>query len=889
MTAPTPTQNRPPTPPARPPLPKGLRWSNAWRVAGVLTESADPTVEVPVDERWEIAGHQWVCPVLDCIHHQWLFENTPADQVPCCPKHPQRLVAVRVDAADPDPALGAVARAKARIREAYETRKLKAVAGAQVRLAAAQQAVADAARSTAADMSGHVPSIAVSAAVLGTGTWAELAQPGWSALVGAGMGSVGAFAAYLAAWWVRRMRGKARTSARQARKDRQVARHVAAGTLAAGIWLLGSATTAALPMFARALLTLLFGLLLMFAVNHAHWQELWDTRRRLKDLARRRAEAEARRAAADLELAEQKPATPQQSAPAMPDETDPAVVGARMAAEWARIARTPSAANAFPQMPRTWISPVETRPLTAPINGKLERIGWEYFGQSDPGALVARAGAAAPIVTAKDWLAAVLFDGRHDPANVSLVDRPGGAANRFTLIVTDSIPLGEPVRWQGKAGVRRLPDGTIQVHTGRALDGNDVYQNIYVPTQPFGGLDTGTRGGGKTGGTILNLLNYLVAAMFPILFDPKQLVDYADFIGVFPIGVTLAHRDVIMDFLIAERKRRERLMGRTAVLDEFGRKVHGESRWDLKYGPPIAHVWEEFHDLAQDEEWVRNRLTNHIRFERSSGMGGKLVTQGGGLADISNSILRGLLQKTELTTYRQDDHQARMAGRKDGSYSVADLPPLPGMRLVSSPDAPDIPMRTAYVPRTLNHPDSVFNQLYGRTTEKKLLLPPPVLPDETLAVMRRTGLMEIWERAQGEDGLDRLLADAEDEEYGGPSPVGTGSVERVVGQSMEVAEVLLAILWHKPGASRAEIDAHVAWAKPAAGARVPNPSTVSKAVTKLETLTKLVREGSRDRRTYRLTEKATAEGERAYRQLFGAPRPAEDAHEDEVEDAGVSS
>ena len=44
--------------------------------------------------------------------------------------------------------------------------------------------------------------------------------------------------------------------------------------------------------FISAILTLLFGLLLTWAVNHAHWADLWETRHRLKDLARRRAEAE---------------------------------------------------------------------------------------------------------------------------------------------------------------------------------------------------------------------------------------------------------------------------------------------------------------------------------------------------------------------------------------------------------------------------------------------------------------------------------------------------------------------------------------------------------------------------------------------------------------------
>lgn len=884
MTTATTNPTRPPTQAPRPTLPKGLKWSNAWRVKGELKEHPD-SPEVPVNDQWEIAGTLLVCPVADCSKTDWQFDapNSPED-APACVRHLTRLVASRVDASDDDPVNGAFSRAKAHIRGVYERRKQQAVDAANARLAQAQQAVADAARSTAADMRGHAPSIVASATLLGAGTYLELTQPLLAAAVGAGVGSVGAVAAYLAAYWLRRMRAQARINAKQARRDRAFARHIAAGTLATGLWLLGSAVTAALPTFGRALLTLLFGLLLTFAVNHAHWQDLWATRHRLKDLARRRAEAEARRAAEEAERLAQQPATPQPPGTTAVNESDPAVVGARMAAEWARIAYSQSAATAFPQMPRTWINAAEITPITAPINGKVERIGWEFHGQSEPGALVARPGAQPPVVAARDWLAAVLFDGRHEPSTVSLVDRPAGQANRFTLMITDSLPLGEPVRWQGKAGVKRLPDGTVLVHRGRSIDGNDAHPPLYVPGQAFGGLVVGTRGGGKTAGTILYLLNCLAAGVFPILFDPKQLVDYADFIGVFPIGVTLAHRDVFTDWLIAERKRRERLMARRPVLDEFGRKVHGESMWNLLDGPPISHNWEEFHDLAQDEEWVTKRLTNHIRFERAVWMGGRFVTQGGGLADLSNSVLRGLLNQTELTTYRMDDHQARLAGRKDGSYSASDLPPLAGMCLVTAPEMPPLPLRDAYVPRKVNHPDSVFNVLYGRSSDKVLQLPLPELPEPMVATMRRTGLWELWERAQGDTGLERLLADAEDEEYGGPSPVASSSTDRTGGQTMEVAEVLMAILWHKPGASRAEIDGHVAWTKPAAGARVPNPSTVSKAVTKLETLTKLTREGPRDRRTYRLTEKATADGERAYQALFGAPRQDDTEAESKAEE-----
>lgn len=877
--------NRPPTVAARPSLPKGLQWSNVWKVNGQLVKTDEPDLKLPVNEEWEIAGQLWVCPMEECGHTQWTYEPVQADAAPCCARHPARLIASRVDGTDPDPVNGAVVRAKAHIRGIYEQRKQQAVDAAQARLAAAQQAVAEAARTTAADMNKHVPSIVASAAVIGAGTYGELASAPLAAAVGAGLCTFGAVGAYVVAYWVRRMRAQARKDAKQARRDRRFAQHIAAGTLAAGVWLICSAGAAILPTFGQALFTLLLGFLLMFAVNQAHWQELWDARHRIKEMNRRRAEADALRAAEEAARVAETPVPT--AAPAL-DESDPAVVGARMAAEWARIAHTQNAANAFPQMPRTWIDPGAAQPIAAPINGQITRIGWEYHGQSHPGALVARPGTQAPIVAAKDWLAAVLFDGRHNPATVSLVDRPAGQANRFTLMITDTVPLGEPVRWQGKSGVKRLPDGTVLVHRGRSIDGNDVHHPLYVPGQAFGGLVVGTRGGGKTAGTILYLLNCLAAGVFPILFDPKQLVDYADFIGVFPIGVTLAHRDVFTDWIIAERKRRERLMARRPVTDQFGRQVHGESMWDLKDGPAVSHNWEEFHDLAQDDEWVSKRLLNHLRFERAVLMGGRVVTQGGGLADLSNSMLRGLLNQTELTTYRSDDHQARMAGRKDGTYTASDLPPLAGMCLVTGPEMSPLPMRDAFIPRRLNDPGSVFNVLYGRSAEKVLQLPLPVLPDAMVATMRRTGMQELWERAQGDGGLNRLLADAEDEEYGGPSPVASSSVERVAGQTMEVAEVLMAVLWHTPGSSRSEIDAHVAWTKPAAGARVPNPSTVSKAVTKLETLTKLVREGTAAQRTYRLTDTAMLEGERAYRALFGAPRHDEADADCAAEEKGAN-
>jgi hypothetical protein len=854
----TTTPFAPPTQQAgpRPKLPAGLRWSNVWKDETGQFVEGDPGVELPVDAKYRLQGRFWSCPVEGCRSSEWTFEPVAGGEVPCCPRHPNRLVSAPLVAGEKDPVGGARARIAAHIRKVYEARRDRAVAAAQARLDAAQQAITEATKRTAADMRGHAPSIGISAAVIGAGTPLVLSNEPLAAVVGVGVGTVGAVVAYVVAYWVRRLRQRARQDPKAAAKDRRVARHVAGGCLASGAWLLASAAAVVFPHLVQAVFTVLFGLLLMFAVNQGHWVELWAARHRLREMARRKAEAEAARAAEEKEAAEHAPTTPTVEV----DESDPAVVGARMAAEWARIARTPAAQQQFPQMARTWIDPGATREITAPIDGEIVRIGWEYLGHSEPGALVAGRGSlAAPIVAQRDWLAAVLFDGRHDPSTVSLVDRPGGAANRFQLMITDSVPLGEPVRWQVKAGVKRLDDGSILVHRGRALDGNDVYDAIYVPGQAFGGLTVGSRGGGKTGGTILYLLNCLAAGVFPILFDPKQLVDYGDFVGVFPIGITQRHRDIISTALAAERKRRERLMARRPVLDEFGREVAGESLWDLSDGPPIAHVWEEFHDLAQDEAFVQ-RLTNHIRFERAVAMGGTFITQGGGLADLSNSVLRGLLNQTSLTTYRMDDHQARLAGRRDGTYTAADLPKLPGMCLVESPTAPPLPLRTAYVPRTLNHPESVFNQLYGRRAERELLLPPPALPAATIDVFERHGLMDLWEKAKGPGGLDRLLADAEDAEQDGTSLVQVPA-NAPVGGGLPAADVLLAIVHVNPGCGRQVIDNHRVWGHPAAGGRTPAPSTISRAAASLEGKGKLSRaKGGAD---YRVTAAGVAEARRA--------------------------
>jgi hypothetical protein len=865
MTAPTTNPNRPPTPTARPSLPKGVRWSNAWKVDGVLTENLDPDVdEMPVNAQWELVGTLWLCPVADCPKTEWTFEPVDSpENTPACVKHLTRLVASRVDPADRNPVTGARSRASAHLRGVYERRKERMVRAAQVRYETAQQAVTDAAKATAADMKGHVPSIAVSAGVLVAGTAGELVAPGLAALAGLGIGTVGAIAAYCAAYWVRRLRKQARKDAKQARRDRVAARHVAAGALATGLWLLGSATTAGLPMFMHALLTLLFGLLLMFAVNHAHWQELWDTRHRLKDLARRRAEAEARRAAEEAERLAQQPAVPTVTV-AEVDENDPQLIGERMAAEWKRISASPSVSTQFPQMPRTWIHAEETREIAVPDdNGDLVPIGWEYSGHAEPGALVARPGMASPIVAARDWLAAVLFDGRYDASMISVVDRPGGNVNRFVITISERFQLGNAVAYKGHAGIRRGSDGSLYGHIGRTLLGDDAERVLWIPGQAGGGGRYGVTGSGKSVVTQISLLNDLYAHIFSILWDGKNLMDFAEFIGIIPMGCTPEHRDVMYRSIRAEMERRQQMLTLMEGKDRYGRPAPVEALWDPRRdGPPQRWTIEEFHMNARDDEFIDN-VTELTRLQRSSATMLEISTQGGGLADAGNSVLRDQLNQVAMQIMRMGDSQARLTGYS-GDYMPSRLPRLPGMMLMVEADAPAIPVRAAYVHRR-DEDGNIYDHLYDRDNNQ--ILTAPTLPPETVEVYEREGLMDLWRMGQGPGGKQRLLSSGPVS----PSSVPASGLGPFAASTMKAADVVLAIAWKEPGLGPTAVQKHPLWLQPAGGGEAPaSLSTITRAAVSLEKAGKLTKEDG-----YQVTAAATAEAERLYVSLAGQPEQVE--------------
>lgn len=846
MTTPVPTQ----APKAK--LPAGLKWSDVWRTAdGTLVQGER---HVPVGENWQIGARLFLCHEPGCEVEQWV-PTTEENPEPCCPRHPLRLVEFAVDASDRNPVGGARQQLMNRLREIGASYRARAVDAATARVEAAKTAAEQAARRTAADMRGHAPSLAASAGVLLAGeVAAATADPPLVAAVGVALATFGAVMAYIAAYVAERIRAHERLVGRAARKARARARLVAAGVLAAGVWLCVAALLGVEPVLPNGAVVILSGCLASWVVFRSHWDELWETRRRLRELARQRAEDAARRA---QEEADRLAAAPV-ATPVVVEDDSPEAMGRRMAARWAQIAGSDTVPAGF-LMKRTWIVAEETREVTAPIAGEVTRIGWEYAIESEPGALVARLGGAPPLMSSREWLAAMLGV---DSSNLSLVDRPDGRANRGLMLLTDHAPLGGAVRWKGRDGVRIAKDGTIYVHTGRSILGDDVEEAAFVPGQPGGGLTVGHTGGGKTAGTILTFLNDLAAGIFDVLYDPKQLVDYADFVGVFPIGVTREHRDVILRSIVAERKRREQHLASRKQRDRHGRLRPEQSLWNVdRDGPPMRHVWEEFHMEAADPGFV-GALTEQKRLERTAAQMTELVTQGGGLQDLNNSVLRGLTGLTRLRLYRMPDQQARLAGYT-GTYMPSALPRLAGMCLTVSAEAPPVPLRSAFVTRA-DEDGCVFDQLYA--PDGAPLLTAPALPAETVAVFEREGLMDLWRLGQGPNGMANLLQDS--------TSLATSAVEApATGGALPAADVVLAIVAGAPGINSPQIFGHRAWLTAVGGGKAPVPSTLSRAASRLEAdgLITRVKVGT-EYTDYRVTEKGRARAQAALAALSPAPQ-----------------
>lgn len=803
--------------------PAGVRMSNVWQAPDGTMVKGAAGVEVPVDKEWRICGWLWLCQDPTCQTAVWVYTEDGRPEQEYCGRDGLQLIPAEVTGKDPDVFGAARTVAQSRLRDLLVARRQKAFDAAAAKADALREEAADLARRTVNELWGHLPSAAVSTTGLLAGIWVRAEHGPWiTAVAGLTASTVGVVAAYSAVYVVERVRAQfdgvdpADLRGKKGRAMRQLARRVAAGVAALGGWLLAAAACGVDPGTVPGAAALLAGTGLVWAVNRAHWDKLWADRRRLAELARLAAEEAERRAREEAER------LARLNQPSIVDETDPAVVGARMAAEWARIGQDPTVPVGF-DMKRTRIVPGETRRLEIPgRDGRNIGYGWEFIISADPGVLVSRMNAGSPLVAARDWLASMLD---RDVTTTELAWVPA-RPNRGSLTLTDGLALAGEVGWKGPSGIRRTEDGAVFAHIGRALTLEDVEEPLYVPGQPSGGLTIGTTGAGKSAAQRVRFLNLLAAGIFPCLHDPKEFEDYIDFIGVFPMVYTTEQRDVLLAALHAERVRRAKLKTTAPRTDRHGRARTGEPVWNLRNGPPIRSVWDEFHMNVRDERFTSS-LTELVRTQRSTAISADILTQGGGLADLADSNLRDLVAKVRSTFYRVSDHLARLAGY-EGEYSPAKLPSLPGVCLMVAEGVPPVPMRSAYVTRE-DVDGEVYDYLYA--PDMSPLLTAPVLPPETLDVFESTGLMDLWRLGQGPNGAERLLSSTNTPDL---APVAAANGRVTAGPKPKADNVVLAVLHAEGGLELAtEVCSHAAWVAAPGWGKSPSLSTVTRALTAL--------------------------------------------------------
>ncbi|WP_431881981.1 hypothetical protein [Micromonospora chalcea] len=833
-------------------LPSGIELSRVWIDPDGQLRKHDTAI--PVDQTTDKpTGILWSCLVTDadgnaCPTRAWTFTEDAVPDPRGCGTHVVELFGEPLFSNDADPVKGARARAKARVRGMLDERKKAAKALAEAKVEALKAEAQRVAQRTRADFKGHAPSAVAGLATVAAGETAVIALDNaiLTAALGLGVATAGAVVAYAVAYVVAKLRIKAirgKSEVGVDRRRREIARRYGVAALASGGWLALAGAAGARLDTPRGCIALLAALLLVWAVCKEHWKELSQRRDRLREmerirlenaarleaerLAREAAEEEARRRAAE-EAANQPPVPPIEVVPSTAEAK-----GAWMAQEWLRLGGLPSMPYGLKTIfGLTRIVPEKTREITTLSGGERVHVGWEFLIQGEPGSMSPTAGREdSDLIGSRNWLADAMGIDRH---LVTLVDRPHGQPNTAGLLLSDAAPLGEPVMWKGRSGIRVAPNGAIYGHIGRTLLGEDIEECLFAPGRPGGGGTFGVTGSGKSVTGQILLLNRLAGGIFPILHDWKMFFDFSDFVGIFPMGCTMEHAEVIWRSTDAERERRQSYLAKLVVTDRHGRVRPDDPEWKIERdGPPIGVLWEEFHLFAEFEEFLA-RLTKTVRLQRATAIMQNISTQGGSLADMGDSTLRDQVNLIAMKLHRMSGAQANYTGYK-GIYSPAELPAIPGAMLFQANEGEPIPMRGAYLTRK-DVDGSLFDQLYA--PDGTLLLPAPELPDATREVFEREGLMDLWRMGQGKGGRERLLADVDRTATAvdlsrltatAPAPAAANPG----GTGLLAKHVLLVLINQTPGCGRADVSYHPMWQQVGWSA-YPNPSTITNALNALK-------------------------------------------------------
>jgi hypothetical protein len=876
---------RRPAPPAKNTLPAGVTLSRFWKETPDGLPVKHDHERPVVDETDMPVGVWWMCPEETCAVGEWVFprgDGEPArPKKQGCPDHVLRLLPGLAESTDGDPKQAARNWLTRTMAERAAAARRSAVDAANARIDTLRAAGRQEAAKLRSDLREHVPSAAVSLAAL-AGDWVALEKLGTleTYAVGASVAVGGMVLAYWAVYvgelvWARRMGYTLRELPRSVRaRAMSHARWIAAGVLCTGVWLLAAQSVGARLDNVRGLLMNMFAAVLIAVVNYNPWAAMVKRRRAAARAARAAAEAaaraeeerlaaeaaERRRRAAEAEAARR--AAEEAARRLINADDDRITAGRKFAERWRRIAedaRGSSAAGVGFEIWRTGVVVDATRRLTARDADGEAVIGWEFLIRGEPGVLTPRGGAdVSPLVAARRWIASML---ETDPAMVEVAYEPesdpdenGDTRRLFNhglITLSETFPLSENVDHPGAGGVRKDKSGWW-AFAGRDLRGRNVYRRHWTPGQAGGAGRYGVTGTGKSVVTQITALGDLHLGIFPIIHDAgKNGMDFTDFYGIFPVGHTIEHRDVIRESLWAEMKRRQRWTNMRTTRGLGGMEVTANPTWDPAVGgPPIRCTWEEFHMHMKDQKFV-TMLGEMIRLQRATAIMAELATQGTGLRDTGDNNLREQVNQICTQLMRMTDHTARLAGYT-GGFKASDLPRIAGMMIMVDGDNEPIPYRSAFVDRNPNDPRSLIYRMRqpDGTAEGRQILFAPDLPDETIEVFREHGLMDLWEMGKTRSGREALQSAADPvESISYPDALaallGTaGTTAAPVKPRMRADEVVLAILKHQTEQGQPYMlekdllaspwwrQVHGEWSK---GSGVPAASTIGRACERLAT------------------------------------------------------
>jgi hypothetical protein len=776
----------------KPKLPAGVAWEKYYAdVPGgppVRHEDARP---VRLDDHAPV-GRIWFCPAPEgCDVAEWVFSDLDPDARPTqrgCSEHVLELVPpITVSTARPG---GAIARVRqGAVTKIAETRQSAADATAQkirtIRVAAAEDA-----RQAARGSREFLPGAIVGGAWLAGGAVTLATTEATEAyLAAAALAAVGTVLFYALAVLVQRIVARWRKrNLGGIRRIRARARWIALGPLLTALWIFAAQAVEARADNGWGGPAAFGGLLLIAAANGGAWESIRARRRaeaeRIRLDAERRAAEEAEKArlaawnsllAGIAKAHEDAYADIQEEAwtahgewtearIAADDSADAA--GRKFAAEWARIITDETAP---PWAVHTEVMPDRTRVIEIPDpedRSVMKSLGHEFWLKAKPGVLSGpRPGDESPVRFAQNWIASMLGI---DPNEITIIDKPEDddgrqIPNQFIISLSRGVPLSTPVDYPGAAGCYVGADGGLYGFAGRDLLGKDVFKLYWMPGQPGGGARAGFTGSGKTIVAQVDLLNMLILGIFTMVHDWKNLIDYADFRGIIPLGCTKDHRDAFAAAKYEIMVRRQKWLSTIRTVNRNGISVAAEAVWKLEYGPPIAVLWDEFHLSAKDKDYI-GVMSAMSRLQRISALMDWVITQGGGLADFSDSNFRDQVTAASIELMRMSQLQANLTNYPRDAYSPANLPRIPGMMVRQATGQVEIPYRSAYVHRK-DRDGAIVDFLWVADPTApggaRQQLFAPKLPDEDMAILEKYGVLDIWDLGTTEEGWQQLLADSE--------------------------------------------------------------------------------------------------------------------------------